>query len=219
MEPLRPWLVPFLLPEHCFDQFFLRLQLLDVPCLKILLSKILGYGIVAGSVLVKVPQLLKVWGSRSGGGLSLPSVLLELLALGGSVGYGCARSFPFSAWGEALFLLLQTLTLLFLILHFGGRTGRAAADRHQRPPGTHGAALGGLHGAPLRGGPGPNLHLPHGNRGSPFGLDLRGLGHLQRGPAGPGAAPGGLPGPPPQKGVTPKTAAPQNSPKFGIFGG
>ncbi|XP_041275586.1 mannose-P-dolichol utilization defect 1 protein [Onychostruthus taczanowskii] len=95
MEPLRPWLVPFLLPERCFDQFFLRFQLLDVPCLKILLSKVLGYGIVAGSVLVKVPQLLKVWGSRSGGGLSLPSVLLELLALGGSVGYGCARSFPF----------------------------------------------------------------------------------------------------------------------------
>lgn len=40
------------------------------------------------------------------------------------MGYGWARSFPFSAWGEALFLLLQTLTLLFLILHFGGRTGR-----------------------------------------------------------------------------------------------
>ncbi|XP_071276202.1 mannose-P-dolichol utilization defect 1 protein [Agelaius tricolor] len=127
MEPLRPWLVPFLLPEHCFDRFFLRFQLLDVPCLKILLSKVLGYGIVAGSVLVKVPQLLKVWGSRSGGGLSLPSVLLELLALGGSVGYGCARGFPFSAWGESLFLLLQSLTLLFLILHFGGRTGRGLA--------------------------------------------------------------------------------------------
>lgn len=29
MEPLRPLLVPFLLPERCFDQFFLRLQLLD----------------------------------------------------------------------------------------------------------------------------------------------------------------------------------------------
>uniref|UniRef100_A0A8C3QKS6 Uncharacterized protein n=1 Tax=Cyanoderma ruficeps TaxID=181631 RepID=A0A8C3QKS6_9PASS len=66
MEPLRPLLVPFLLPEHCFDKFFLRFQLLDVPCLKILLSKVLGYGIVAGSVLVKVPQLLKVWGSLGG---------------------------------------------------------------------------------------------------------------------------------------------------------
>ncbi|XP_030921573.1 mannose-P-dolichol utilization defect 1 protein, partial [Geospiza fortis] len=31
------------------------------------------------------------------------------------------------AWGESLFLLLQTLTLLFLILHFGGRTGRGLA--------------------------------------------------------------------------------------------
>lgn len=29
MEPLRPLLVPFLLPERCFDQFFLRFQLLD----------------------------------------------------------------------------------------------------------------------------------------------------------------------------------------------
>uniref|UniRef100_A0A8C5NPM2 Uncharacterized protein n=1 Tax=Junco hyemalis TaxID=40217 RepID=A0A8C5NPM2_JUNHY len=29
MEPLRPWLVPFLLPEHCFDRFFLHFQLLD----------------------------------------------------------------------------------------------------------------------------------------------------------------------------------------------
>ncbi|XP_050179239.1 mannose-P-dolichol utilization defect 1 protein [Myiozetetes cayanensis] len=124
MEPLRPLLVPFLLPERCFDEFFLRFHLLNVPCLKILLSKGLGYGIVAGSVLVKVPQVLKVWGSRSGGGLSLPAVLLELLALGGSASYGCARGFPFSAWGESLFLLLQTLTLLFLIEHFGGRTAR-----------------------------------------------------------------------------------------------
>ncbi|XP_062368180.1 mannose-P-dolichol utilization defect 1 protein isoform X2 [Cinclus cinclus] len=123
MELLRPWLVPFLLPDHCFDQFFLRFQLLDVPCLKILLSKVLGYGIVAGSLLVKVPQLLKVWGSRSGRGLSLPSVLLELLALGGSVGYGWAKGFPFSTWGESLFLLLQNLGLLFLLLHFRGRSG------------------------------------------------------------------------------------------------
>lgn len=122
MDPLRPLLVPFLLPERCFDQFFLRWELLHVPCLKILLSKVLGYGIVAGSVLVKIPQLLKVWGNRSGKGISLTSVLLELLALAGSVAYGCAKRFPFSTWGESLFLLLQTSTLLFLILHFSGRT-------------------------------------------------------------------------------------------------
>lgn len=102
--------------------------------------------------LVKLPQVLKVVGARSGAGLSVPAVLLELLALGGTVAYGCARAFPFrwggrrggawlggayplvspltapppphSAWGEALFLLLQTLTIGFLIQHFGGHTGR-----------------------------------------------------------------------------------------------
>ncbi|XP_063997131.1 mannose-P-dolichol utilization defect 1 protein isoform X2 [Pogoniulus pusillus] len=124
MEALRGLLVPLLLPDSCFEELVLRLHLLHVPCLKILLSKALGYAIVAGSVLVKLPQLLKVWGARSGAGLSLPSLGLELLALGGSVSYGWARGFPFSAWGEALFLLLQTLTLLFLIHHFGGHTGQ-----------------------------------------------------------------------------------------------
>uniref|UniRef100_A0A8B9MFL7 Mannose-P-dolichol utilization defect 1 n=1 Tax=Accipiter nisus TaxID=211598 RepID=A0A8B9MFL7_9AVES len=124
MEALRGWLVPLLLPERCFDELFLRLHLLHVPCLKILLSKALGYAIVAGSVMVKLPQVLKVVGARSGSGLSIPAVLLELLALGGTVAYGCARAFPFSAWGEALFLLLQTLTIGFLIQHFGGHTGR-----------------------------------------------------------------------------------------------
>ncbi|XP_074991179.1 mannose-P-dolichol utilization defect 1 protein isoform X1 [Calonectris borealis] len=201
MEALRGWLVPFLLPERCFEELVLRLHVLHVPCLKILLSKALGYGIVAGSVMVKLPQVLKVVGARSGGGLSLPAVLLELLALGGSVAYGCARAFPFSAWGEALFLLLQTLALGFLIQHFGGHTGRAAAGGHQLPAGPHGAALGGLHRPPAGGGPGPRLHLPAGDGGRAAGRDLRRLGRLQRAPAGPAALLRG--GPPPQAGLRP----------------
>lgn len=124
MEALRGALVPLLLPDRCFDELLLRLNLLHVPCLKILLSKGLGYGIVAGSVMVKLPQVLKLVGARSGAGLSLGAVGLELAALGGTVAYSWARGFPFSAWGEALFLLLQTLTIGFLVLHYGGRTGR-----------------------------------------------------------------------------------------------
>ncbi|XP_033928143.1 mannose-P-dolichol utilization defect 1 protein isoform X1 [Melopsittacus undulatus] len=124
MEALRAWLVPGLMPESCFEELVMRLQPMHVPCLRILVSKVLGYGIVAGSVLVKLPQVLQVLGSRSGSGLSIPGLLLELLALVGSVAYGCSRAFPFSAWGEALFLLLQTMALGFLIQHYGGHTGR-----------------------------------------------------------------------------------------------
>ncbi|XP_040203007.1 mannose-P-dolichol utilization defect 1 protein [Rana temporaria] len=122
MEALRGVLVPGVLPESCYDEFFLQYNLLDVPCLKILLSKVLGFGIIAGSVMVKVPQILKLLRSGTAEGLSFHSVLLELLALTGTMVYSITYSFPFSAWGEVLFLLLQTLIIGFLIQHLGSRT-------------------------------------------------------------------------------------------------
>ncbi len=52
----------------------------DVPCLKMLLSKILSFGVVAGSLVYKLPQILKVQNSRSAKGLAMLGVLLELLS-------------------------------------------------------------------------------------------------------------------------------------------
>uniref|UniRef100_A0A672UEC4 Solute carrier family 66 member 3 n=1 Tax=Strigops habroptila TaxID=2489341 RepID=A0A672UEC4_STRHB len=74
------------------------------------------------TVLMRVwlPQVLLVLGAPSGAGLSVPGVPLELLVLARSVAYGCSRAFPFSAWGEVLFLLLQTMTLGFLMQHLRG---------------------------------------------------------------------------------------------------
>nr|BAB55334.1 unnamed protein product [Homo sapiens] len=67
--PLKRLLVPILLPEKCYDQLFVQWDLLHVPCLKILLSKGLGLGIVAGSLLVKLPQVFKILGAKSAAGL------------------------------------------------------------------------------------------------------------------------------------------------------
>ncbi|KAG8431007.1 hypothetical protein GDO86_019564 [Hymenochirus boettgeri] len=125
MEMARGLLVPGVLPERCYDQFFLQFNVLDVPCLKIALSKILGFGIIAGSVLVKVPQIVKLVQAGSADGLSFKSVLLELLSLSGTLTTAITHGFPFSAWGEVLFLILQTVTIGFLIQHFGGRTSAA----------------------------------------------------------------------------------------------
>ncbi|XP_061620354.1 mannose-P-dolichol utilization defect 1b [Phyllopteryx taeniolatus] len=124
MDPFKGVLLTYLIPESCYDEFFLNFNLLDVPCLKILLSKGLGIAIILGSVMVKLPQILKMMGAKSGEGLSFQSVLLELLAITGTVAYSVANKFPFSAWGEALFLMLQTVTIGFLIQHYGGRSGR-----------------------------------------------------------------------------------------------
>uniref|UniRef100_F6XDV4 CD68 molecule n=1 Tax=Equus caballus TaxID=9796 RepID=F6XDV4_HORSE len=125
---LKRLLVPLLLPEKCYDQIFVQWDLLHVPCLKILLSKVLGLSLVAGSLLVKLPQVFKILGAKSAEGLSLQSVMLELVALTGTMVYSITNNFPFSSWGEALFLMLQTITICFLILHYRGQTVKGAGD-------------------------------------------------------------------------------------------
>ncbi|XP_052050806.1 mannose-P-dolichol utilization defect 1 protein isoform X3 [Apodemus sylvaticus] len=106
--PFKGLLVPMLLPEKCYDQFFVQWDLLHVPCLKILLSKGLGLGIVAGSLLVKLPQIFKLLGAKSAEGLSLQSVMLELVALTGTVVYSIANSFPFSCSRQPLTTAMDT---------------------------------------------------------------------------------------------------------------
>lgn len=122
MDPFKGILLTYFMPQTCYDEFFLNLNFLDVPCLKIVLSKGLGIGIILGSVMVKLPQILKLMGAKSAEGLSFKSVLLELFAITGTMAYSIANNFPFSAWGEALFLMLQTVAIGFLIQHYRGRT-------------------------------------------------------------------------------------------------
>ncbi|KAG5260938.1 hypothetical protein AALO_G00298200 [Alosa alosa] len=122
MDPFKDVLLQYFMPEKCYDEFFLDFNFLHVECLKIVLSKGLGIGIILGSVLVKLPQILKLMGAKSAEGLSFNSILLELLAITGTMAYSIANSFPFSAWGEVLFLMLQTVTIGFLIQHYGGKT-------------------------------------------------------------------------------------------------
>ncbi|XP_008008364.2 mannose-P-dolichol utilization defect 1 protein isoform X5 [Chlorocebus sabaeus] len=145
--PLKRLLVPILLPEKCYDQLFVQWDLLHVPCLKILLSKGLGLGIVAGSLL--------------GPPFFLPTL-------------DC------SSWGEALFLMLQTITICFLVMHYRGQTVKASPGSHQLPQWAHRPALS-HHSLPAVWGlPGPNLHFHSGNWRSPDGWDLCGLLSLQR---------------------------------------
>ncbi|XP_071501842.1 mannose-P-dolichol utilization defect 1 protein-like [Diadema antillarum] len=122
---LFPWLVMLLLPEQCYVTFFEDFDFLDVPCLKIALSKGLGLGIILGSVMVKLPQIVKILVSKSGEGLSVVAVILELVAISASWAYAFRNDYPFSAWGEALFLAVQTTTIAFLCLQFAGQQAAA----------------------------------------------------------------------------------------------
>lgn len=112
-------------PEKCVDTLLVDFDFLNVECLKIMASKTIGYAIIVASVLVKLPQLIKMAKARSGEGISLPSVGLELTAISSTVSYSIAKSFPFSAWGEGLFLALQTAAVAFFTLFFETSTASA----------------------------------------------------------------------------------------------
>lgn len=70
--------------------------------------------------MVKVPQILKILGSKSGEGLNMFSLVLELCAITFNFSYSFVNGFPFSAYGDGSFLGLQTVIIAALVLHYGG---------------------------------------------------------------------------------------------------
>jgi mannose-P-dolichol utilization defect 1 len=111
-----------LIGEKCYTILVEDLDVTDVACLKLLLSKGLGFGIVLGGALVKLPQILKILSARSARGLSLSSYILETCAMGIGLAYNFRQDNPFSTYGELLFLTIQNIVILLLILNYSGRS-------------------------------------------------------------------------------------------------
>lgn len=111
-------LLSSLIPAECLKNLSSG-DISNVECLKIITSKILGSGIVAASTLVKVPQILKLYHAKSSEGISFYGVLLELISMTATTSYSFNKKFPFSAWGDSLFLMLETATIAYLVLYYG----------------------------------------------------------------------------------------------------
>lgn len=74
------------------------------------ISKALGFGIVLGGSIVKVPQIVKIVRSGSARGLSLSSYLLDTAATGITVAYNVRHEYPWGSYGESVFLLIQNVS-------------------------------------------------------------------------------------------------------------
>lgn len=87
----------------------------------------MGYGIVAGSIFVKVPQILKLLNNRSGDGLNIFAIFLELTAITLNLSYSYVKEFPFSSWGDVSFLAVQTVIVAALVLYYNGSKAKVYA--------------------------------------------------------------------------------------------
>ncbi|KAM9846379.1 mannose-P-dolichol utilization defect 1 protein-like [Aulostomus maculatus] len=120
-SPFKEFLVSHLMPEKCYERLVVNWQL-HVPCLTFVLNKSVSVWIVLDIFLAQLLQLLKIAWRGSADGLSLTAVLLQLYSFSYPVVYVMANNFPLFAWGERLFMVTQTATTVFLILHYRGDT-------------------------------------------------------------------------------------------------
>lgn len=111
-------LLSFVISPPCFDKYFIEYDFLDKQCMAATISKGLGFGIILGSILVKLPQILKIVSGKSGEGINIKAVTFDLSAITIYAVYNFVNSFPFSAWGDAAFVGLQTAIIGFLILFY-----------------------------------------------------------------------------------------------------
>jgi len=98
-------------------------QIPHKDCLLPLISKLLGYCIVAASTTVKLPQILKILKNKSVRGLSVVAFELEVVGYTISLAYCLHKRLPFSAYGEMLFLLIQAIILVATIYYYSQPVG------------------------------------------------------------------------------------------------
>ena len=115
-----------LLGESCYRSLVHNVNLSDTVCLKLAISKALGYGIIGASAVVKIPQLLKLLNSQSAEGVSFLSYLLETSSYMISLAYNVRNQFPFSTYGETALISIQNVAISVLVLQYSGK-GAAAA--------------------------------------------------------------------------------------------
>eukprot|EP01023_Acetabularia_acetabulum_P028924 TRINITY_DN2732_c0_g1_i1.p1 TRINITY_DN2732_c0_g1~~TRINITY_DN2732_c0_g1_i1.p1 ORF type:complete len:249 (+),score=25.87 TRINITY_DN2732_c0_g1_i1:882-1628(+) len=84
----------------------------------LLLSKGLGYAILVGATIVKIPQIVAIVGSGSAEGLTAISFELELIGMSISASYGYLKSLPINTYGEAVALWIQSLFLLIMVYYY-----------------------------------------------------------------------------------------------------
>ena len=103
--------------EVCIHKL-LAFDFSDMDCLKVVIKKALGYGIIAGACILKLPQLLTMVRARSSTGISEASVMFETLANLSTATYHLLRGTDLSDFGECLIVCVQNVTILVLVWRY-----------------------------------------------------------------------------------------------------
>jgi len=117
MELIAKACSPFLNSECC-RSLFVNFDFKNKTCVSLLISRIIGFGLIGFSSILKVPQILQILINKSGKGLSITSIFMEVVANVLSFAYHRQKKFPFATYGETLLILIQNLIISFFVTHY-----------------------------------------------------------------------------------------------------
>ncbi|KAK8884462.1 PQ-loop repeat-containing protein 3 [Tritrichomonas musculus] len=104
--------------EKCCNVIFMDWNLRDKECISLFMSKAIGYGLIAFSSILKLPQLFVIIRHKSGYGLSITSLFMEIVANVLAYSYHRQKGFPFSTFGETLLIMIQNIFIAFFVTHY-----------------------------------------------------------------------------------------------------
>jgi hypothetical protein len=111
---------PLVSPKICVDS----LPLLSSPCLSRLVAKGIGIGIIFSSCINRAPVIRNILQSKSVAGLSVAASYGEVILYSNAAFYNILRGNPFTAYGETLSVLLQTMVVISLIWAYEPKIGK-----------------------------------------------------------------------------------------------
>jgi len=88
------------------------------PAALLIISKITNYLVLAGSLLYKVPQVVRIAREKDSKGISLSMYVIETLGCLLFTIYSFRSNFPFATFGETAFIVVQNFIILALIITY-----------------------------------------------------------------------------------------------------
>lgn len=87
-----------------------------------MVSKVLSYATLAGSLITQSPQIYKIVKAQSAAGLSTLSWVLSTCGSALTITYNVRMGNPFTTWGEQLFVAVQVVILILIKRHYDGQS-------------------------------------------------------------------------------------------------
>ena len=109
--------------EDCFDKFTKFDFTSDTSCIGFTIGKAVGYAIVGGSAILKLPQIINILKAGSSKGIPASSYYFETIVFVNTLGNARHQQLAFSEYGENAIIIVQNVVVILLIYNYDKTIG------------------------------------------------------------------------------------------------